>query len=478
MYSPEAEESVRLFLKYGLVSDPWLAAARGLPSIHPDLEALLNAAVDEIAEAPLDRLILGAWPVTGSQVRSGIREVLLSSASFHAYLETGQPDLSTQSLNDAIRGVRLLVREGGLARLILGYGYTSLVENLMAVRYYGKMREEDFVSGRLHRPWISRSLEHELASGMAMQHYELVPGADGRYVKLTRRGHQTWRDAQELWRITGYAATRFRLSMMGEFLNLGDLDELSEIVLPGFMDLRRAFIAASGIPREQDLLEIGSGSGLLTFDAGLADTLSPKTLTLLDPSPVLTAIAERKAYQRGNTGIRFVRGVAESLPFAAGSFDHALAFAVMQYTDRAHALEEAFRVLRPGGALMVAVPLHLPAFEDPMMKRWFKPLHQPSYGSYVFVAPDDIPGHGRAAGFEVLDMWEHTTPMDYSRPELTVRIMLQFQIFQETLSAMPYQARLDLADDLVGRGRYLLSRGFSARFDAPIQWVKLRKPGR
>ncbi|MGC8488596.1 MAG: hypothetical protein ACP5QO_10315, partial [Clostridia bacterium] len=286
MYSPEAEASVRLFLKYGLVSDPWLAAARGGPVLEPALEDLVNAAVNEIAALPLDKSLLGNWPMTAAQIQTGIREVLLSTASFDAYLETGSPALTAGTLNEALRRVRLLVRDGGLARLMLGYGYTALVENLMAVRFYGRMREEDFVSGRLHRPWVSRSLENELAVGMAVNHYELVPGDDGRYVTLTRVGHQTWRDTQEMWRTTGYAKTRARLSMMAEFVNLADLDQLSETILPGFMDMRRDFVRHMNVARGLDILEIGSGSGMLTFDAGLYKSLAPRQLTCLDPSPV------------------------------------------------------------------------------------------------------------------------------------------------------------------------------------------------
>jgi SAM-dependent methyltransferase len=476
MYAPEAEKSVRLFLKYGLVSDPWQAAARGHPTLDPDLESTLRAVVNEIASEPLDRLVLDSWPITQAQIETGIREVLLSSGSFDAYLATGSLTLTAASLHEAIRRVRLLVREGGLARLMLGYGYTALVENLMAVRHYGSMREEDFVSGRLHRPWVSRSLEYELAAGMAVGHYELVPGVDGRFVKLTRRGAALWRDAQELWRVTGYADTRHRLSMMAEFANLADLDELTNLILPDFMDMRRAFINDCDIPAGAKLLEVGSGSGMLTFDAGLYDTLRPSSLTCVDPSPVLTGLAMKKAKRRHAQGVRFVRGVAESLPFPPESFDHALAFAVMQYTDREQALPELYRVLRPGGSVAISVPLDLPALHQTVMQRWFKPLQRPSYGSFVFVSPDDIPEHALAAGFRVLSVSTKTTSLDYSRPELTVRIMMQFHVFQDTLSALPYQARLDLRDDLIGRGRYLLSRGADMRFEAPMQWVWLQKP--
>jgi SAM-dependent methyltransferase len=59
-------------------------------------------------------------------------------------------------------------------------------------------------------------------------------------------------------------------------------------------------------------------------------------------------------------------GVAESLPFADGSFDAVVSqFALMFFTDRPRALREMMRVLAPGGRLVVAVwdSLHsMPAY--------------------------------------------------------------------------------------------------------------------
>jgi SAM-dependent methyltransferase len=63
-------------------------------------------------------------------------------------------------------------------------------------------------------------------------------------------------------------------------------------------------------------------------------------------------------------GIRFVRGDASALPFAADSFDFATAFmSLMDMPDQAAALAEAYRVLRTGGFLQFSI-LH-PCFMPP-----------------------------------------------------------------------------------------------------------------
>jgi ubiquinone/menaquinone biosynthesis C-methylase UbiE len=53
-------------------------------------------------------------------------------------------------------------------------------------------------------------------------------------------------------------------------------------------------------------------------------------------------------------GIEVVEGVAEHLPFADGSFDHALVVTTLCFVDSpARMLAEARRVLKPGGRLVI-----------------------------------------------------------------------------------------------------------------------------
>ncbi|HEX8293624.1 MAG TPA: class I SAM-dependent methyltransferase [Pyrinomonadaceae bacterium] len=56
----------------------------------------------------------------------------------------------------------------------------------------------------------------------------------------------------------------------------------------------------------------------------------------------------------------FVRAAAESLPFAADSFDVVICRLALPYTDNARSLSEMARVLRPGGALLLKI--HHPRF--------------------------------------------------------------------------------------------------------------------
>ena len=86
-------------------------------------------------------------------------------------------------------------------------------------------------------------------------------------------------------------------------------------------------------------LSIGVGTGRFAGPLGVRVGIDPARA-------VLDYAVER--------GISVVRGVAEALPFADGSFDYALSVTTICFVDDATTmLEEAYRVLRPGGTLVI-----------------------------------------------------------------------------------------------------------------------------
>jgi SAM-dependent methyltransferase len=98
------------------------------------------------------------------------------------------------------------------------------------------------------------------------------------------------------------------------------------------------------------ILDLGCGEGLLTWT--LADRGARAVGIDVDRAMLDVASARSAHSQRQRP--RFVEGRIEQLPFPDGSFDVVVIVAVLcLVADRAGAVREAARVLRPGGRLVV-----------------------------------------------------------------------------------------------------------------------------
>jgi len=108
------------------------------------------------------------------------------------------------------------------------------------------------------------------------------------------------------------------------------------------------FSSTKTTPQAARVLDVGCGTG------GMLDRLQPFGEVLgLD----LEATALAFCRQRGYT--RLVQASATAMPFAADTFDVAVALDVLEHIpDHAAAAREIARVLKPGGALFVTVPAY------------------------------------------------------------------------------------------------------------------------
>jgi len=170
-------------------------------------------------------------------------------------------------------------------------------------------------------------------------------------------------------------------------------------------------------------LEVGAGTGYFSLNLMRAGVVRDATCT--DISPGMVRALASNAERLGLT-VKALRADAESLPFAAGSFDLVLGHAVLHHLpDLERAFSEFHRVLKPGGRIvfagepsrvgdrLAAIPKRGAVALAPAWRRMLRagtmPPDSGSVGGDDHVleqvvdihafAPDDLLGLARAAGF-------------------------------------------------------------------------------
>jgi SAM-dependent methyltransferase len=102
--------------------------------------------------------------------------------------------------------------------------------------------------------------------------------------------------------------------------------------------------------RKPRLLDVATGPGYLAEMAGP----DCETVVAMDFAPEMVDLAARRTAD--SPAVVVVRGDAQDLPFAAGSFDAVTcAFGVLHVESPSAFFEEASRCLRPGGRLSFSV---------------------------------------------------------------------------------------------------------------------------
>ncbi len=102
------------------------------------------------------------------------------------------------------------------------------------------------------------------------------------------------------------------------------------------------------------VLELAHGPGHMLLDLAK----SGRDVAGLDLSPFMGRMARRRL-RRGGVAAALVRGRAQSLPFAAGSFDTVLSTFPTAFIAEEATMRAVGRVLQPGGRLVVVPEGHL-----------------------------------------------------------------------------------------------------------------------
>lgn len=132
----------------------------------------------------------------------------------------------------------------------------------------------------------------------------------------------------------------------------GSYDLLNTLLCFGLHKRWRGVLAREAGPSER-VLDIATGTADVAIE--IARRWPGTRITALDPSTAMLEVAARKLRERGlDESVELVEGVAEELPFTDGTFTTAtIAFGIRNTVDTTRSLAEIWRVLKPGGKLIV-----------------------------------------------------------------------------------------------------------------------------
>jgi len=133
-----------------------------------------------------------------------------------------------------------------------------------------------------------------------------------------------------------------RYDLMNDFMSFGS-----------HRILKRILLNMSQISPNSKVLDLAGGTGDVTalFAQRLAEEGS---IWLADYSQEMIAVARDRMLNQGFSNVNFAVTQAESLPFESDHFNCvSISFGFRNFTDKELALQEIYRVLAPGGILLI-----------------------------------------------------------------------------------------------------------------------------
>ncbi|MBC7230575.1 MAG: arsenite methyltransferase [Actinobacteria bacterium] len=180
-------------------------------------------------------------------------------------------------------------------------------------------------------------------------------------------------------------------------------------------------VALASLREGETVLDLGSGAGLDCFLAAGRVGEGGRVIGV-DMTPEMLERARENARRGGYANVEFRLGEIENLPVADASVDVIISNCVINLSpDKPRVFQEAFRVLRPGGRLMVS---------DIVLDGELPPAVRESAAAYVgcisgAARREEYLGMIREAGFEEVEVAEESVfPIDCMANDPTAQAVM------------------------------------------------------
>jgi len=181
-------------------------------------------------------------------------------------------------------------------------------------------------------------------------------------------------------------------------------------------------VALASLKEGDAVLDLGSGAGLDCFLAANKVGKGGKVIGV-DMTPQMIDKARENAKKANYANVEFRLGEIENIPAADNSVDVVISNCVINLSpDKKKVFKEAFRVLKPGGRLMVS---------DIVLMQELPDFIKNSTESYIrcisgAILKDEYLGAIREAGFREVKVIDETSfPIEYTSNDPTVETIIK-----------------------------------------------------
>jgi arsenite methyltransferase len=180
-------------------------------------------------------------------------------------------------------------------------------------------------------------------------------------------------------------------------------------------------VAFASLREGETIIDLGSGAGFDCFLAAQKVGENGKVIGV-DMTPAMIQKAKENAIKGNYHNIEFRLGEIENLPVADNSADIIISNCVINLSpEKGRVFQEAFRVLKPGGRMMVS---------DIVLLKELPNVIKNSVEGYIgclsgAIMKEEYLGSIRAAGFQEVTILEETPfPIDYMANDPTAKAVL------------------------------------------------------